>query len=201
MTIRRTGRVGRAMAAAALTTGLVLTGVGCGGGGDDDSADESKGSSATPSQKGGGGTSGGADDSTASGSKTLARVEGGGGIVLTINEAVRDTGGFVTVTGQVENGTGKVWNAPGWQGSELELAKNQASLAGASLIDKQSKKKFLILRDTEGRCLCTTFGVALQPGDTREWFAQFPAPPATSSQVDFQIADMPPATVELSQGE
>lgn len=196
MRMRRTTKTRRALAILAITTGLVLPVAGCGGGGDGDEKDD-KQASATPSGTGGSGDGGPSSE----GNKTLAQVKGGGGIVLTINSAVRDTGGFVTVSGTVENGTGKVWNAPGWQGPELELRKNEASLAGASLIDKKSKKKYLILRDTEGRCLCTTFGVALQPGDTRDWFAQFPAPPSTSTTVDFQIADMPPATIELSQGE
>ena len=197
MTIRRTMKARRALAVAAITTSLVLSAAGCGGGGGGgDDKDDSK-ATASPTSGGGGGS----DSPPSEEKKTLAQVKGGGGVVLTINSAVRDTGGFVTVTGTVQNNTGKVWNAPGWQGPELELAKNQASMAGASLIDKKEKKKYLILRDTEGRCLCTTFPVAFQPGDTREWFAQFPAPPSTSTQVDFQIADMPPATIELSQGE
>jgi hypothetical protein len=38
-------------------------------------------------------------------------------------------------------------------------------------------------------------------GETAQWFAQFPAPPEGTTSVDFQVGSMPPATIELSEGE
>ncbi len=40
---------------------------------------------------------------------------------------------------------------------------------------------------------------ACSAGETTNWYTQFPAPPKGHDTVDFQIADMPPATVTLSQ--
>jgi hypothetical protein len=73
-------------------------------------------------------------------------------------------------------------------------------MAGAKLVDKQGRKRYYILRDTEGRCLCTKFTLGVEGGKTADWYAQFPAPPEGHDEVDFQIADMPPATITISEG-
>lgn len=60
-------------------------------------------------------------------------------------------------------------------------------------MDKAGKKKYLILRDTQGRCLCTKFeGGGVDAGQSADWYAQFPAPPEGTTKVDFQVGDMPP---------
>jgi hypothetical protein len=74
-------------------------------------------------------------------------------------------------------------------------------MAGASLTDSKGKKKYLVLRDTQGRCLCTKFdGGGVDAGKSADWFAQFPAPPADTTAVDFQVGSMPPASIEISEG-
>ncbi|MFI0979712.1 hypothetical protein ACH4SP_22265 [Streptomyces sp. NPDC021093] len=199
MTMRRTMKARRALTAVAITTGLAIAVAGCGGGEKDGQTPPP--SSPQPPAKG-------ADRGTASqsaqppaGDTVLAEVKGGDNITLTINSAIRDQGGFVTLNGKVKNGGAVLWSAPNWQGSEQELASNQSSLAGASLIDKKGKKKYLILRDTDGRCLCTKFANGIPAKQETIWFAQFPAPPAGTKKVDFQVGDMPPAAIEISDGE
>ncbi|WP_307808419.1 hypothetical protein [Streptomyces oryzae] len=184
-----------------LATGLVLTAAGCGGDSGDD-AKEPRPSEKTDGSGGiGGGDSGGQSGGSADG-EPLAQVRGGEDITLTVNSARRESGGFVTLTGKVTNGSGKAWVAPGWEGNESELAlRNKLSVAGAKLVDKKGKKRYLVLRDTEGRCLCTSFGQPIQPGKSKTWYAQFPAPPQGNDKVEFQIADMPPATVTIGGGE
>lgn len=201
MSMRHTMKARRALTAVAITTGLVLTVAGCGGGeGDKPSA----GSSSTSTDKGKGGEEKPEEsDSQAPPEETvLAEVTGGGdNTTLIVNSAVRDEGGFLTVSGKVKNGKGKFWNPGNWRGEEKELSENSASMAGASLVDRAGKKKYLILRDTDGRCLCTQFSGGFKEGEEKTWFAQFPAPPAGTTKVDFQIADMPVAPIEISDGE
>lgn len=170
-----------ALAALAITTGLVLTMAGCGGG--DGGKAESK-SSATPKQTSGQGD--GKLSATPSSEQTLAEVKSNG-ITLTVTSAARDQGGFLTLSGKVTNGGGKFWIAADWRGDERELSKNGSSLAGASVVDKAGKKKYLILRDTQGRCLCTKFeGGGVDAGQSADWYAQFPrhprAPPRLTSK-------------------
>lgn len=186
----------RAMTAVAITTGLLLTVAGCGGNGDDNKSKESPAaSSPTASQDDGGSEA----SPTPSADKVLATAKDGD-ITVTINAAQRDQGGFVTVAGQVTNGGSSSWLGADWQSNETELASNGGSLSGASLVDEKGKKKYLVLRDTSGRCLCTKFS-RLRPGDTASWFAQFPAPPDGTDKVSFQVGSLPPTSVDISEGE
>jgi hypothetical protein len=200
MNIRRTTKARRAMTAVAITTGLVLTVAGCGGGDSDDKENSNKGSSpSTPSKKGGGGE--GKDDSDASATdQALAEVKSNG-ITLTVSSATRDGGGFLTVSGKVTNGTSGIWVASEWRSDENELKKNGGSLAGASVVDQEGKKKYLVLRDTTGRCLCTKFEGGVNQSQTADWYAQFPAPPEGTTKLQFQVPTMPPAAIELAEGE
>ncbi|MBP5885892.1 hypothetical protein QBA57_14035 [Streptomyces scabiei] len=197
MKFRYTLKGRRTLSTVTIATGLVLTVAGCGGGGDDDKSSDTK-SSSTPSKAN-------ADDEkqeseAPAADSVLAEVKAGG-LTLKVTSAARDGGGFVTVEGTVTNGTGKPWVGADWRGDESELVKNGGSIAGANLTDQAGKKKYLVLRDTEGRCLCTRFTGGVRTGATTEWFAQFPAPPEATTSVDFQVGSMPPATIELSEGE
>ncbi|MEU9783486.1 hypothetical protein AB0H92_21420 [Streptomyces phaeochromogenes] len=198
MNIRRTMKGRTVLTAVAITTGLVLTVAGCGGGGDDDKSD--KAASSAPAKSDDKDNDQGKESEAAEPDQVLAEVKGNG-ITLKVTSATRDDGGFVTIEGTVTNGGSGSWVAADWRGDERELSKNGGSVAGASLVDQEGKKKYLILRDTEGRCLCTRFTGALRAGESADWFAQFPAPPEDTTKVSFQVGSMPPAAVELSEGE
>ncbi|MFP3988251.1 hypothetical protein U9R90_12225 [Streptomyces sp. E11-3] len=204
MGIRHTMKARRALTAVAITTGLVLTVAGCGGGGDDGGDKENTGSSSSPSEqegKEGDGKDKAGDTQAPAQDEVLAEVTGGDNITLTVNSAVRDEGGFLTVSGKLKNGGSRRFNPASWRGDEKELARNSASMAGASVVDRAGKKKYLILRDTQGRCLCTKFSGGIKANEEKTWFAQFPAPAESSTKVDFQIGELDPATIEISEGE
>ncbi|WP_328553701.1 hypothetical protein [Streptomyces sp. NBC_00358] len=197
MDFRHTRKGRTALSAVAITAGLLLTVAGCGGGGDGTS-DKGASSPSAPARSSGGG--GRTQSQTPEADAVLAEVKGENGLVLTVTSAKREDGGFVTVEGSVTNDTDALWVAADWRGDEKELARNGGSIAGASLIDQKGKKKYLILRDTSGRCLCTQFTGGVRQGATTQWFAQFPAPPADTTAVDFQVGSMPPASIEISEG-
>ncbi|WP_405660616.1 hypothetical protein [Streptomyces sp. RK9] len=200
MKLRRTMKDRRAMTAVAITTGLVLAVAGCGGGddggGDGDKPD--KGSSSSSPKGDGAGDDKGSDDTPQQ--EALAEVRNNG-ITLTVSSASRDEGGFLTVSGRVTNGTSGIWVAREWQSDESELKQNGGSLAGAALVDPEGKKRYLVLRDTTGRCLCTKFEGGVDQNGSVDWFAQFPAPPEGTDKVQFQVPSMPPASIEISEGE
>jgi len=197
MTIRRTLRARTGLAAVAVTTGLALAVAGCSGG-DEGGDDDASHSSGQHKDGGTGGGSGGQDDGGQD--KVLAEVKGGkgGDFTLTVTSARRDASGFTTIKGTLKNDGPSVAVLPGWASDEAELKNNGLSMAGATMVDKKGKKRYFILRDTNGHCLCTRFSGGFQQGESAEWFAQFPAPPESTRSVDFQVADMPSATVELS---
>lgn len=191
----RTRRKGGRWAAVVVATGLLFALAGCSGGGDDEDADKS-----SPSQQDDKGGDGDSSSQNGGGEgEVLAEVKGGSDISLTINSAEREEGGFLTLNGEVSNSGGKFWSGVEWKADEKELAEaNPSSMAGASLVDKKGKKKYLVLRDTDGRCLCTAFKGGLQSGQTKTWYAQFPAPPKGNDVLDFQVGDLPTASITIS---
>ncbi|MFI5981617.1 hypothetical protein ACIBEA_12145 [Streptomyces sp. NPDC051555] len=195
MSMRHTVKV-RGGAAVAVAAVLALTLAGCGGGDDKKPQGDAK-PSAAPSQ---GGTSKKPTTDTAPSAEpteVLATTNGDPGIVLTVNAAARDQGGFVTVSGQIKNNTDKVFTkVTAWRGDEKNAS--GTSVAGATLVDKPGKKRYYVLRDTESRCLCTTGITRIEPGATIPFFAQFPAPPATTAEVDFSLPTFATATIKIS---
>ncbi|MBY8884055.1 hypothetical protein K7472_04250 [Streptomyces sp. PTM05] len=196
---RRTGRTARfatGAAAVATSVGLALALTGCGGGAKPAAGGGT--SAGAPSDPGAASGSGGGAPSGDSGT-VLATIKGPDGIVLTLTSARRESGGFVTVSGTVRNtGDQPFTQAANWRGDEEALVKNGGSLAGASLVDLAAKKRYYVLRDTDGRCLCTTGLDIIQPGADIPVFAQFPAPPASTAQVDFEVPTLPSATIAIS---
>ncbi|MEV0849948.1 hypothetical protein AB0J21_29410 [Streptomyces sp. NPDC049954] len=189
------------LVAAALTTVLSLVLGACGDSGDSgDDASKSTAPSAPVAASGNQGEPS-EEPSQPTADKTLSEVRGENGITLTITAAMRDSSGFVTISGSVTNGTGRGWTAANWTGDEKELVNNGGSMAGASLVDGAEKKRYLILRDTEGRCLCTKFTGGLLRGRSTDWYAQFPAPPKETTTVTFQVGAMPPAEIPLTEAQ
>ncbi|MGW6706793.1 hypothetical protein ACWGDE_18130 [Streptomyces sp. NPDC054956] len=196
MNVRHKVKV-RGGAAVAVAAALALTLAGCGG--DDEKPKASQIPSAPSTQANGTqAPAPGASQSSAP-LEVLATVNGEDGVVLTINSVKRDGGGFLTVTGQIQN-TGKQQfvKTSAWRGNEKALTGGGESVAGATLVDKAGKKRYYVLRDTDGRCLCTSGVAAIEAGQTITVFAQFPAPPASATEVDFSLPTFATATVKIS---
>ncbi|MFD5879830.1 hypothetical protein NRK68_21530 [Streptomyces yangpuensis] len=191
MIVRHAGRGNLAVGMMAILT-LALTG--CGGEGKSDKPGAS--TSAKP-QAGGEASPSGAGKSETAPTQVLATVNGESGMVLTINKAARDAGGFLTIEGQLKNnGTAPYVNTAPWRGNELNAS--GVSVAGVTLVDKAGKKRYYVLRDTDGRCLCTTGLNIIEANQTMPFFAQFPAPPSSTAEVDLSLPTFATATVKLS---
>ncbi|MFI0261535.1 hypothetical protein ACH4OW_21155 [Streptomyces sp. NPDC017056] len=192
MSTGRPSKATRRVAAAVIAAGLALVVGGCGGDdGGGKNPDAKPPARATTPKDNGHGTP--AADAT----RTIGEMKGPDGVVVTLHSAVRDSGGFVTLSGTVTNKGTKIFNAINWRSNETGM-RSRSSVSGATLVDKAGKKRYLVLRDTEGECLCTTGLSGLKPGESRPLFAQFPAPPEKVTEVDFQLPTMPPVTVTIS---
>ncbi|MFF6810173.1 hypothetical protein ACFZAG_09830 [Streptomyces sp. NPDC012403] len=191
MSIRITAQVRRGMVAWTIAAGLAVGAVGCGGGGDDDkpspSTSASKDSGSNPS----------AQEQQAE--TPLAELKGTDGLLLQITSAVRDSGGFVTVSGNLKNdGAESVAVPPQASGDETEVVKHGPSLGGATLVDSKGKKRYYVLRDTDGRPLTTAGLTTLNAGQTLPVFMQFPAPPADTTDVSLQLPTFASGTIKIS---
>ncbi|MFK4150701.1 hypothetical protein ACI2LV_01780 [Streptomyces fungicidicus] len=191
MSIRITAKARRGMVALAAVAGLALGMAACGGGGDDDkpkpSSSASKDSGSNPSAQEG------------QAETPLAELRGTDGLLLQITSAERDSGGFITVNGTVKNdGDKSVVIPPQTSGDETEVIKHGPSLGGATLVDSKGKKRYYVLRDTDGRPLTTTGLGNLEAGQTLPVFMQFPAPPTDTAEVDLQVPTFASGTIKIS---
>ncbi|MBQ0880094.1 hypothetical protein ACR31U_23160 [Streptomyces rochei] len=191
MNIPFTMKVRRGVIAAA-AAGLVLSVVGCSGTDGEDKKPESTASAA--SKEGGSGPSAheGSDES-------LAELKGEDGLILKLTSATRDAGGFVTVNGELKNdGDEAARVSVRTSGDETEIIRHGSSLGGATLVDSGGKKRYYVLRDTDGRPLTTTNMPRIKPGASIPVFMQFPAPPADTTKVTFQLPTFAAAPIEIS---
>ncbi|MER5483741.1 hypothetical protein ABT024_11040 [Streptomyces sp. NPDC002812] len=129
--------------------------------------------------------------------EVIATAQGPSGLTLEINSAVRDQDGYVTVSGQIKNTGSAIFSSLGPLRGEEKTA-SHGSVAGATLVDAVGKKRYLVLRDTEGRCACTTGLQIIDGGGSVPFFAQFPAPPATTTEVVFGLPTFAAATIKIS---
>ncbi|MFF5482440.1 hypothetical protein ACFY5C_34760 [Streptomyces sp. NPDC012935] len=192
MSIRFTAKAHRGMVALTVMAGLAFGVAGCGGGGDDDK--KPKASASAPTNRG---SDPSAQEGQADG--TLAEMKGSDGLLLQLTSAERDSGGFLTVNGSLVNDGDKSVTVPSQvRGDETEIVRHGRSLGGATLVDSKSKKRYYVLRDTDGRPLTTTGFSSLKSGESLAVFMQFPAPPADTSEVVFQLPTFASATIQIS---
>ncbi|MGW8982619.1 hypothetical protein ACWGQ9_08185 [Streptomyces parvus] len=203
MSMRRTTTTRRAMAAVSMTAALAFALAGCGDDGGEKPGNEGSSAPSAPASPSAE-DKGESQPDTAAGNNVdpdvkLAEIRGQNGVVMVINQVQRDSGGFVTVQAEVKNGGEKPANPAQWAGSESVIVRqNLSSVGGATLVDKLGKKRYYVLRDTDGRCLCTTKIAPLQPGDSTAVFMQFPAPPSTTTEVDFSVPTFATASLKIS---
>ncbi|MFE1455325.1 hypothetical protein ACFW7K_09945 [Streptomyces sp. NPDC058735] len=192
MSIRFTAKARRGMVALTVAAGLALGVAGCGGGGGDNdksgpSASASKDSGSQPSAQEG------------QSETPLAELRGTDGLILQVTSAQKDAGGFVTVSGNLKNdGAESVAIPAQTSGDETEVIKHGQSLGGATLVDSKGRKRYYVLRDTDGRPLTTTGLTTLEAGQKLPVFMQFPAPPAGTTDVSLQLPTFSSATIKIS---
>ncbi|MEV6781876.1 hypothetical protein [Streptomyces sp. NPDC051098] len=195
----RHGSTTRRAVTAVLVSGVLsfsLTACGGDGGGSDDKKDNSATSTAPEKPEGSKDDGGNTVPDT---SKTLATINGSNGFQITIHSAARDEGGFLTVSGSLKNTSSKQQFPPlQWNGEESQVKRTGPSFAGMTLVDKVGKKRYYVLRDTDGYPLTTTGLSGIGSGKSVDFFAQFPAPPSDTRTVDVQVPLMPTATIEIS---
>jgi hypothetical protein len=191
MRIRFTTTARKGVVAVTVAAGLALSAVGCSGGegGDGKAPTSTSASTAT-----------GSDPSAQEGAdESLVEVKGEDGLILKLTSATRDAGGFVTVSGEMKNDGDKPARVSvRTAGDETEIIRHGSSLGGATLVDSAKKKRYYVLRDTDGRPLTTTNMPRIKAGASIPVFMQFPAPSADTTEVTFQLPTFASATISIS---
>ncbi|MEU9034342.1 hypothetical protein AB0D45_05435 [Streptomyces sp. NPDC048352] len=194
MSLRQTVKIRRG-AAVVMMAVLAVTLAGCGSSDDGKQGAPPKASESQPQ-----GTSGASSQTAGQTSApvvVIATLKGQQGVVLEVTSAKRDAGGYLTVSGQIRNtGAETFTDTVSWRG--VELNGSGESVAGATFVDKAGKKRYYVLRDTESRCLCTSGVSSVAAGQTIPFFAQFPSPPTSTTEIEFSLPTFATATVKLS---
>ncbi|MET7685202.1 hypothetical protein [Streptomyces sp. NPDC005423] len=132
-------------------------------------------------------------------STPLAELQGQNDLTLTITSAERDPAGYLTVRGDLRNDGSQPAVVPAeLRGDELAVLKTGPSLAGATVTDFAQRKRYYVLRDTSGHPLTMTGLTTLKAGEDVDVFMQFPAPPASTTKVGFQLPLFDTATITIS---
>jgi len=66
------------------------------------------------------------------------------------------------------------------------------SVDGIHLIDPVGKKKYFVVRDSDGACVCSREVQAIAPGAQSVLWAKFPAPPEDVQKITVEIPHFPP---------
>ncbi|MGW1507965.1 hypothetical protein [Streptomyces sp. NPDC002394] len=194
MNARYTRKPRRGMVAVAIVS-VALFAAGCGA--EEKPSDNKPAATSAVPQQGASATQGSPEVEKPT--ETLAVLKGQKGVELSIHSAERDAGGFLTIKGQLTNSSGSSVLLPvEMRGDETEVVKHGLTLGGATLVDSVGKKRYYVLRDTDGRPLTTTGLDSIGPGKSTDVFLQFPAPPASTTEVSFQLPTFEPATLKLS---
>ncbi|WP_369056241.1 hypothetical protein [Kineococcus terrestris] len=111
----------------------------------------------------------------------IATVPGGvPGMVVEVYSLVR-SGESVTATMAVVNEGNASF---GLARQFAATAGDEYNVSGISLFDPAGLKRYLVLRDADGDCLCSDVGnSSLDPGDRVSFTATFPAPPESAEVV------------------
>ncbi|WP_240799934.1 hypothetical protein [Streptomyces sp. A1277] len=197
MNLRHVRKVRRAGAVVLLASALLFSVAACGG---DDKGPNKAPAASSDAGKGQGKQTPEDDETLPDRSKTLATLKGDGGVEMVVHSARRDSGGFLTISGEIKNTSGQSFVTPlQWNGQEEAVARAGSSFAGMTLVDSVGKKRYYVLRDTDNRPLTTSnYELTIGAGKSLTFFAQFPSPPSTTTKVDLQFPGFPNATIEIS---
>jgi len=69
---------------------------------------------------------------------------------------------------------------------------SSSSISGVHLIDEANNKKYFVVKDSEGDCICSRRIEGIQPWSQKVVWAQFTAPPDEVQKITVEIPHFPP---------
>ena len=108
---------------------------------------------------------------------SLARSDGEqAGLSVEVTELKRGSGGTVTLKFAMVNNTKEKISFGGTYGAGGGNV-DDYTVSGTHLIDAVNKKKYLVVRDSERKCVCSRVESGIPVGERMNLWAKFPAPP------------------------
>ena len=113
------------------------------------------------------------------------------GITLSVQELKRTSGDTVSLKFSITNASSESLGY-GYNFGEKDRTPDFTSIGGAVLIDEANKKKYFVVRDSEGQCVCSRGLKDQKAGETRNLWARFPAPPEDVQKISVVIPHFSP---------
>jgi len=107
------------------------------------------------------------------------------GSKIVVREIKRDAAGTVTLRFQLVNEGEQAIKTYGVLGEYF-------GMDNLNLIDTANKKKYLVVKDTEGACVCSELKDDAVPGSRFNLWAKFPAPPDDVQQITVVVPSFEP---------
>ncbi len=136
-------------------------------------------------------TSTGPSLATADGEKSGVRIE--------VLELKRTSGDTLSLKFNLINDSAEAFDF-GYALIEPGKTNDYGSISGVNLIEGAGKKKYFVVRDTEGACLCSRGMSRVESKSRATLWAKFPAPPAEVSKITVIVPHFTPMEdVSISQ--
>jgi hypothetical protein len=115
------------------------------------------------------------------------------GLSIVIQDLKRDPANSVTLRFQMINASDKSIGLGGKFKDPASKVAGGNEISGVHLIDNVNKKKYLVVRDTEGKCACAEIR-SIEKGARANLWAKFAAPPEAVDKItvvvpEFQAID------------
>lgn len=122
------------------------------------------------------------------------------GVRVVVTELKRSSGDTVNLKFVLINDSDAKLNLYSHYLGDARVRSDYRSVGGVHLVDPTGKKKYLVVRDAEEKCLCSTDLSDSEPKTRANLWAKFPAPPAGVQKVSIVIPHFSPMDdVPISQ--
>ena len=111
---------------------------------------------------------------------------------VVVQELKRTSGGTVSMKFTITNGSDKEVGFGYTFGDKDHEGVDYGSVGGVQLVDEAGKKKYFVVRDTGGKCVCSQGVKGLKTGDTANLWARFPAPPDNVQKIAIIVPHFQP---------
>lgn len=113
------------------------------------------------------------------------------GTKIVVREVKRDAASTVTLRFQLVNDGATEFKPYGVLGEYFTLDK-------IALIDGANKKKYLVVKDTDGKCLCSELTGNIAKGSKVNLWAKFPAPPPEVKTITVVVPNFEPVDAPIT---
>jgi len=110
------------------------------------------------------------------------------GLSVLIQDLKRDEANSVTLRFQLVNDSDKSISFHGKFEDHEAKGRDGDEVGGIHLIDNANKKKYLVVRDTNGKCACAKLG-SLAKGAKANLWAKFAAPPENVEKITVVVPE------------